>query len=198
MPKPRQTSIFRGTLAASSASTAAMLVMSSTGVPSPSSSPRIRLSVPPSTRTIVSDFKFVHQRAVRLGDALRAGAVERVDRHFPAALAEPLRQVLLREVILAPLGVGRHRDEVGRQVPAGGVGREVGEGQVAQEHLPAGRAEVEVQRQPAEHVEPAAGAGDQHVPRGLQFGEEGESEGVHGGDFTRSRCVLQVGQGRAS
>jgi hypothetical protein len=52
IPNPRQTWIFRST--PSSPWTAAMLDTSSTGVPSPDSSPRIRLSVPPSARITVS------------------------------------------------------------------------------------------------------------------------------------------------
>lgn len=51
MPKPMHATSFTGTVLRLAA---ARLVMSSAGVPSPDSSPRMRTSVPPSTKTIAS------------------------------------------------------------------------------------------------------------------------------------------------
>ena len=69
------------------------------------------------------------------------------------------------------------------------------EGEVGEEDLPPGVAQGEVERQAAEDVEPAAGAGDEDTPGPVEGGEEGLTEhrrsGLAGGRVRGERSGFQ-------
>jgi hypothetical protein len=83
--------------------------------------------------------------------------------------------VVLREVAEDARRIGGHFQDGRRKAVAGGA-LQMGEGQVGQMHLLASCPQAEVERQPTEHVEAAAGARNEDVLGRFQFGKERQGQ----------------------
>nr|WP_241682844.1 hypothetical protein [Actinomadura sp. J1-007] len=115
----------------------------------------------------------LHEVPVRGAERLDAEFRERVDGRGQALAVQPARQRALGEVPVAALGLGRHRDDVLTDPRVGRQAVEGAERQVRQVDVLAVVHQREGQRQAREHVETAAGTGDQGAAGFLQACEQG-------------------------